>query len=179
MDYYRQVQFLAAVDEDDRITGQIEKWRAHKKGILHRGYTAILEHKGVLLLQHRRHPVFDDVYDLSFSSHQVYVDGLLQTDTEAIMTGLGREWGVKREDLEGEMKFLRKIYYKAIDEKSGYTEHEMDYIYLVPLKRTPVADRQFAYGQLEIKRSDLASRLPELGKSLAPWVGAFMKEHLL
>ena len=69
MDYYKQKQFLAQVDKNDRILGKIEKWEAHKKGVLHRGYTCILIYKGSYIFQHRKHPVFDGVFDLSFSSH--------------------------------------------------------------------------------------------------------------
>src|SRR3989338_8675413 len=72
MDYYKQQQFLAQVDENDKILGKIEKWDCHKKGILHRGYTCILIYQNSFVLQHRKHPVFDGVFDLSFSSHPVY-----------------------------------------------------------------------------------------------------------
>ena len=69
MDYYKQKQYLAEVDKNDKVLGEIEKWECHKKGVLHRGYTCILIYKGSYIFQHRKHPVFSGVFDLSFSSH--------------------------------------------------------------------------------------------------------------
>ncbi|MCX6730895.1 MAG: hypothetical protein NTZ55_03535 [Candidatus Roizmanbacteria bacterium] len=45
MDYYKKKQFIAEVNEQDEIIGKVEKWDAHKKGMLHRGYTAIITFK--------------------------------------------------------------------------------------------------------------------------------------
>lgn len=179
MDYYQKTQFLAAVNKADTITGQVEKWEAHKEAILHRGYTAVLECNGIILLQHRHHPVFDDVLDLSFSSHPVYEGGRLQTDGEAIALGLDREWGVKPDDLKKEPVLLGKVYYRALDKKSGYSEHEVDSIYLVSLNRLPRANPDFAYGQREIEQVSLASRLGTLDRPLAPWVSVFLREKVL
>ena len=90
MDYYKAIQYLAVVDREDNIIGKMEKWEAHKKGVLHRAYTAILQYQDNIILQQRKHPVFDDVYDLSFSSHQIYNKDLLQTNEEALFEGLLR-----------------------------------------------------------------------------------------
>src|SRR3989338_3874832 len=126
MHYYKQKQFLAQVDKNDKILGKIEKWECHKKAILHRGYTCILTYEDNYVLQHRKHPVFDGVFDLSFSSHPIchpeFISGSdskkqmlkraivlsdneriqhdkigLQTMEEAIYEGLKREWNLKKE----------------------------------------------------------------------------------
>lgn len=175
MDYYDQTQFLAAVDRDDNIVGKVEKWEAHKKGILHRGYTAILTFGGDVVLQHRKHPVFDDVFDLSFSSHQLYEGETLQSDRDAILMGLQREWNIKSADLAGDPLYLKKVYYEAKDPKSGYIEHEMDYIYLVELKRMPEASKDYAYGQKTSQKQNIPS-ITASGLNLAPWVAALVRE---
>lgn len=176
--YYKEQQFLVQVDQSDNIIGQIEKWKAHKEGILHRGYTAILAFDEQIILQHRKHPVFDKVFDLSFSSHQLYKDGKLQTDEEAIYEGLKREWKIDECEIRS-LKFLNKIYYKAKDEKSQYVEHEIDYVYLVTLNKLPVAVAEYAYGQEVILRKNLASKIYHLGSSLAPWVNKILEEKLI
>lgn len=176
MDYYAQKQYLAQVDRDDNIVGKIEKWEAHKKGILHRGYTAILTCSSEVVLQHRKHPVFDDVFDLSFSSHQLYVNGTLQSDRDAIMAGLEREWNIRETDLAKKPAFLKKVYYEAKDKKSGYIEHEMDYIYLVELKRLPEANTGYAYGQKTYGKENIPSITQASGLNLAPWVAALIRE---
>ena len=171
MNYYNLNQFIAQVDKDDKVLGKIEKWEAHKKGILHRGFTAIIEYKDSFLVQHRKHPAFNSFFDLSFSSHQIYINNVLQTDTEAIVGSLTREWNLTKKDLATGLKFLGKIYYKAKDPNSIYTEHEIDYIYIVETKVLPVPNFDFAYGFSLIKKSDLKSKVCGLWSPIiAPWV---------
>lgn len=169
--YYSKKQYLFAVDKKDNITGKVEKWEAHKKGVLHRGFTVILFYNDKVILQQRRHPVFDGVLDMSFSSHQIYEAGHLRGDLSSIYEGLKREWGIEKKDLTEKPKFLGKIYYKARDPKSDYYEHEVNYIYSVELKKLPKPNLDFAYGNKLIKKTNLSSTLYSLPSNLlAPWV---------
>jgi len=174
--YYQEEQWLAQVDKEDNIIGKVEKWDAHKRAILHRGYTVILECNDAVILQHRKHPVFDGVYDLSFSSHQLYKNGTLQTDEEAIYEGLKREWGVDKQNIN-ELKFLSKIYYKSRDLKSEYFEHEVDYIYLVTLNKMPIANREYAYGQEMVEKKNISSTL--LPTPVAPWIDLILMKKII
>lgn len=170
MDYYKEKQYLAEVNENDQIVGKIEKWDAHKKGILHRGYTAILTFEDQLILQHRKHPVFDNVFDFSFSSHQLYKDDKLQDDVVSILDGLGREWGIHAEDIIDDIIFSKKFMYKSFDDVSGYYEHEIDYIYKVELNRLPVPNYEFAYGFYTIHKNHADKLIdPRIQSLLAPW----------
>ncbi|MBI4973667.1 hypothetical protein HZC27_03600 [Candidatus Roizmanbacteria bacterium] len=178
MDYYKAIQYLAVVDREDNIIGKMEKWEAHKKGVLHRGYTAILEFENNIILQHRKHPVFDGVYDLSFSSHEFYQGVKLQPDEEAIYEGLKREWGVDKFEIRN-LKFLNTVYYKEKDIKSDYFEHEIDYIYVVELNKMPTANPDFAYGQKVISKATVASDIAKLGVPLAPWVEKILDAKLI
>lgn len=169
MDYYKQIQYLAEVDKNDNILGKIEKWQAHKNNVPHRGYTVILYYKNQIILQHRKHPVFDKVYDLSFSSHQVYINGELQNDVSAIYEGLKREWILDKNDLAQSPKFITKFYYRAHDPNSEYFEHEIDYLYKVKLKKLPQPNLEYAYGMEVIDQSEIKT-LPKLFPNLAPWL---------
>src|SRR3989344_317831 len=73
--YYKQKQYVGKVDKNGKHLGYVEKWDAHKKGILHRGFAIILVYKNYYLLQHRKHPAFDAVLDLSSASHQLLKNG--------------------------------------------------------------------------------------------------------
>ena len=179
MDYYDKKQFLALVDREDSVLGKAEKWDAHKKGLLHRGYTVIITHKGKIVLQHRKHPVFDNVFDLSFSSHQLYEEDVLQTDEAAIYEGLRREWGMEREDIESPPKFLKTIYYRAEDPRSGYIEHEIDYIFQVEALKTPAASADFAYGFRLVEKPALLTGDIRLPSPFAPWVKTLLEEHII
>lgn len=173
MDYYSQKQFIASVDRDDNILGQVEKWEAHKKGMLHRAFTAILVYKNQYIFQHRKHPAFDGFFDFSFSSHQIYVNNMLQTDLVALYDGLRREWNIEKKDLVAEPKFLDKIYYKAKDPNSVFTEHEVDYIYIVETKILPTPNLDFAHGFLVLDKKSLQNSIKSI--KIAPWVFEIFK----
>lgn len=169
--YYSEKQYLFAVDKKDNITGKVERWEAHKKGLLHRGFTVILFYNDNMLLQQRRHPVFDGVLDMSFSSHQKYEDGHSKGDLGSIYEGLKREWSIEKKDLTEKPRFLGKIYYKARDPKSDCYEHEIDYIYSVELKKLPKPNLNFAYSYKLIKKRGLSSILyPPYSNLIAPWI---------
>lgn len=172
--YYQQRLFIAQVNKQDKIIGEIERWKAHKEGVLHRGFTTILEYNGQYLLQQRKHPAFDKYWDFTFSSHQLYKNGKPEEDLDAIYRTLAREWNLRKIDLTETPLKLGKIYYKAKDTNSIYTEHEFDYIYLAKLKKYPRLNLKFSY------RFELLATLAEITKLpasfvLAPWVIQIIK----
>ena len=169
MDYYKKQLFLAEVDRDDNILGKIERWKAHKEAVLHRGFTAILTYQNKIVLQHRKHLAFDGYFDLTFSSHQIYINEKLQTDLEAIYETLKREWNIDKTGLVSELKFLDKFYYIAKDPNSIFTEHEIDYIYQAELKSLPTPNPDFAYGFELINKQNIENF------KMAPWVEDIIK----
>ncbi len=168
-DYYRQKLFVARVDQSDTVIGKIDRWEAHEQGILHRGFTAILMYEGQYLLQHRKHPAFDACWDFTFSSHQLYKNGQLQADVDAIYQALTREWNITKNDLVDAPAKLGKVYYKAKDPNSIYTENEFDYIYAAQLKKLPEPAGDFSYGY---KLVSSIQEITSLSSSyvLTPWV---------
>lgn len=164
MDYYKKKLFLAEVDKNDNIIGKIERWQAHKEGVLHRGFTTILTYQDNIVLQHRKHLAFDGYFDLTFSSHQIYKNDTLQTDLEAIYKTLNREWNINKSGLTKKPKFLGKFYYKAKDPNSIFTEHEIDYIYQAELIDLPTTNSDFAYGFELINKREIKNY------KVAPWV---------
>jgi len=169
MDYYKKQLFLAEVDRDDNILGKIERWKAHKEAVLHRGFTAILTYQNKIVLQHRKHLAFDGYFDLTFSSHQIYINEKLQADLEAINETLKREWNIDKTGLVSELKFLDKFYYIAKDPNSIFTEHEIDYIYQAELKSLPTPNPDFAYGFELINKQNIENF------KMAPWVEDIIK----
>ena len=178
MNYYKQKQYIAEVNERDEVVGKIEKWEAHKKGILHRGYTAIITYEDQLILQHRKHPVFDNVFDFSFSSHQIYIEDTLQDNIVAVLAGLGREWGIHAEDVIDDIKLTKKLNYKAFDDNTGYYEHEIDHIYTVELSKLPEVNYEFAYGFFTLHQNHIDKLAdPRIQSLLAPWVNVMLKKE--
>jgi isopentenyl-diphosphate delta-isomerase len=176
--YYQQKLYLAQVDNSNNILGEVERWEAHKEGILHRGFTAILTYKGKYLLQHRKHPAFDHCWDFTFSSHQLYRNEQLQSDIDAIYHALGREWDLTESDVIEAPVFKGTVYYKAQDPNSIYTEHEFDYVYVAELKRLPKPNVDFSYGFELVPSIEEIQQLP-LSYTLCPWVKEIIKRILL
>ncbi|MCL6096244.1 MAG: hypothetical protein M1444_00975 [Patescibacteria group bacterium] len=177
--YYKQKQIIAAVNRTGNIIGKIEKWEAHEKGILHRALTIALLYKDLFILQHRKHPAFNAVLDITSSSHQIFVRGKLQTALEATYSCLEREWNLRKKDLTNEPKSLGTVYYEAKDPKSIYTEHEMCEILLAEVKELPNPNFDFAYGFSLVKKEELLDKKSRIYQNLAPWVIETIERNML
>jgi isopentenyl-diphosphate delta-isomerase type 1 len=169
MDYYEKTQFIAQVNKVGEILGKVEKWEAHKEGILHKAFSVTIIYRDQYLLQHRKHPVFDGVFDLSCSSHPLYKGEKLESDEDAVMKTLKREWGISKKDIKGAVKDIGEIYYRAKDEKSRYVEHELCVQYLVEVKKLPVVKPDFAYGYSLVTKEELGKKRSRVYENLAPW----------
>lgn len=176
-DYYSQIQYIAQIDKENNILGKIEKWEAHEKRILHRAFTVVLYYADSIVLQHRKHLVFDGYFDLTFSSHQIYKSETLQSDLEAIYDALKREWNIKENDLKTPPVFKGQIYYNAQDPGSKYGDHEIDVIYTALLKNEPRPNLNFAYGYSLMKKEDLLKPAQPIRSAFAPWVNVMIKEN--
>lgn len=166
MDYYRKKQLIAAVDRHDTVTGAVDKWQAHKKGLLHRGFTVALICREGIILQHRKHPVFDGYFDLTCSSHPVYHQGKLQGMTDAVYDSLAREWNINENKRPIALTHKGSVAYKAKDEASGFIEHEICHLYTAEITSLLLPQFDYAYGFSLLPKDTLRScRL-----RFAPWV---------
>ena len=176
--YYRKKIYLPLVNKNGGIIGKGERWEIHRKGILHRGFTAVILYKSHVILQFRKHPVFDGVFDLSFSSHPYYKNNKLVDDIASIKESLKREWKV---DVEENLKitFLGKVKYRSKDKK-GLIENEIDYFYKLSLDQIPRINPDFAYGVTVIEKDRIKKGdfYPIPKSLLAPWVKAALKEKI-
>lgn len=175
-DYYKKKQIIARVDRNGKVIGEIEKWEAHRKGILHKALTVTLIYKGKYIVQHRRHPAFDKVYDVTSSSHQLFINGRLQTTEEATYNCLEREWNLNKKYLSN-FKNLGPIYYKAKDQKSEFTEHELCDVITVEVQSKPEPNLDFSYDALLVSRGELMDKKSRIYKNLAPWVKVMIEEN--
>ncbi len=182
-------QIIARCDRQGNIIGEIERWEAHKKGILHRAFTLAITYRNFYILQHRKHPVFDGVFDITSSSHQIMKNGKLEETLHAADRTLYREWNIKPGDVLGKMKLNGAIYYKAKDTNSIYTEHEYCDIVELRVKKIPEPNFDVAYGYSLISQKDLGhigQRPIRLWRKkartyslLAPWVKKAIEEKLI
>ena len=176
--YYKQKQIIARVDRRGKIIGQIEKWKAHRKGILHRGLSVALVYKDYFVIQHRKHPAFDGVFDITSSSHQLFRNGKLQNTIEASLEALEREWNITKKDLLNKPKNLGYVYYKIKDTNSIYTEYEICDMLIVKAKRIPLPNYDFAYGFSLIKKEEFLNKKGRIFENLAFWTKVAVKKDL-
>ena len=179
MDYYKKKIMIARCDRKGNILGEIERWEAHEKAILHRAFTVAVTYKGKLIVQHRKHPVFDGVLDVTSSSHQIYEKGTLQDTIEATYLCLKREWNIEKKDLIKHPKDLGTVYYKAKDKFSIYSEHEVCNIVVCEVKKLPQIVEEVSYGYSLATKKELSNIKSRLYQNLAPWVQAMLKKNLL
>lgn len=179
MDYYAQEQYIPQVTPDDIITGSVERWKAHREGILHRGYTIGLRYQDQILCQHRKHPVFNGFVDLTASSHQIFQehDRLVPMET-SLLGCLEREWRLSTDDLSSPFSFKGIAVYESTHD--GFTEHEVCHYYEAELRRLPSFQPAFSYGMLLLPIDQLRtpSELP-IHRALAPWVEAIRDQGLI
>ncbi|OGH43859.1 MAG: hypothetical protein A3I49_00185 [Candidatus Levybacteria bacterium RIFCSPLOWO2_02_FULL_37_11] len=166
--YYSKKQIIATVDKKGNTLGKIDKWHAHKNGILHRGYLGILIYKNYFVIQHRKHPAFDGVLDLSFASHQIFENGKFQEMNEAFFKDLKREMNLNKKDILGKLKYLGFIYYKEKDRKSIYTEHEICDVLIAKINKLPNPNLDFAYGYSLATKDEILKK-GRIYEFLSPW----------
>ncbi len=100
-------QTILAVDDKGNFLRYISKEDGHKgEGIHHLAITVfVFNSKGEVLLQKRKHKVFDNIWDNTASTHQLHLEnGRDETDEEATLRALKREYkinDIKLENLGG------------------------------------------------------------------------------
>lgn len=100
----QEEQTILEVDEEGNLTGKyVEKVAAHTgSGAPHLAITVFVYHSnGEVLLQKRKHDVFDDIWENTASTHQLHnQDGTDETDEQATKRALKREYGIEEIELE-------------------------------------------------------------------------------
>lgn len=172
MNYYAEHQNIIAVNEDDEVIGPIEKWEAHKRGVLHRAFTVGLRFDGMWVVQHRKHPVFDSVLDLTCSSHPFFTEQNSHEDMERVVIDtIRREWLLIDEVVNRSMlEYIGKVRYEADDTLSDYKENEVCHVYMLTLQNKPDINNVFAYGMSLVPDNILFNKKNLIQNSFAPWV---------
>lgn len=179
LDYYKTEQIIARIKRNGEILGKIEKWEAHRKGTLHKAFTVALWYKDNLVIQHRKHPAFDGVFDITSSSHQIFKNGKLQSTIDATYETLKREWNTDQNDLLSKPKKNGSVFYKAKDSKSEFIEHEICEIIVAEIKKLPTPNFSFAYGFSLAKKEEIINMKGRIYQQLAPWVKKIIEKNLL
>src|SRR3990167_6334316 len=89
-------QKLLLVDKNDNLVGFSDFKSAHTgRGKRHRAFvTALFDSKGRILLQKRKHKLFDGFWDLTAISHNLRIGGRNESYQEASDRALKKEMGI-------------------------------------------------------------------------------------
>lgn len=151
-------QIMILVDEKNNIVGYAPRSECHTgKGKRHRAFVILLYNKNKeILLQHRKHKVFDKLWDLAGASHPLHVDGKDEGDIEAALRCLRVEWGIEKVEL----RKLGAFNYFKQDE----TRCENEYCFLIvgeyneELKMNPEVAYDFRWVSIEQLLSEIEKR---------------------
>lgn len=101
-------QIILAVDNQGRFLEYIAKAAGHTgQGKRHLAIAVLLQNsKGEVLLQKRKHRIFDNIWDITGATHPLHLKNRDETLEEAAKRCLREEWGIKDfEDLKDEGVF--------------------------------------------------------------------------
>ena len=102
-------QVILVVDEQGNFKGEyIPKSVGHTgEGKRHLAISVLLYNsKGEVLLQKRKHKVFDDIWDVTGATHPLHKDGKDESLEEATWRCLDREYGIKEKILLKKLGFF-------------------------------------------------------------------------
>ena len=111
------------VDDQDRVTGSMEKLQAHKRGLLHRAFSIfVFNDRFELMLQRRSSHKYHsaDLWSNSCCSHPLTGESL----PDAAHTRLQHEMG-----FDCPLREIFSFHYRA-EVGAGLTEHEFDHVFI-------------------------------------------------
>lgn len=157
---------VLACDETGRFTGEyVRRDVAHTgDGQRHLAIAVLLhdpEHR--LLLQRRRHPLFDSTWDLTGATHQLHLPGGDETAERAARRCLDREYGIQG-------VFLREcggFEYFARD--GGRCENEYCALLVGEYEGPVTLNEEVGYGYRWAASSELLAEIAEAPETYTPW----------
>jgi isopentenyl-diphosphate Delta-isomerase len=159
-------QLLLLVDEKDNFSGNYEKRKiCHLgKGIRHRAFVVLLENNnGEVLLQKRKHKLWDNFWDTSSISHNLHVRDHDETYEEAGNRALGDEMGIPYTK-------LKKIGGFSYFAKYGKNcENEYCAILVGKYSGSIKANDQAVYGYVWMKKEEFIKQCLRKNKEFTPW----------
>ena len=157
-------EFVVLVDRDDHELGTMEKLDAHLKGgSLHRAFSVfVLDESDRLMLQKRDKGKyhFGGLWTNTCCSHPRLGETPLEGARRRLMEEMGLDLPLERRG-----SFL----YKAHDEASGLTEHELDHVFVGRTSGAPTLNAEEAEDWRWISMEELLTELAENPEHFTPW----------
>ncbi|MBK7958746.1 MAG: isopentenyl-diphosphate Delta-isomerase [Bacteroidetes bacterium] len=115
---------VVLVDIEDQILGYMPKSEAHEKGLLHRAISILIYNsEGKMLIQQRALSKYHwaGIWSNACCSHPRKGEKYIECATRRLKEEL---------NFDTQLSHAFTFIYKAFDEASGLTEHELDYVFI-------------------------------------------------
>lgn len=162
MDKSRQILIL--VDDNDNFIGYAPRTECHSgEGRRHRAFViALYNRRGELLLQERRHWLWDKFWDLTAASHPLHIGNKDETYISSSERNLKDEWGITGVK-------LRKVgAFNYFEQHGKDCENEHCALILGEFNGKPNPDEAYGYRWLGL--AALKKEVLENPKRFTPWL---------
>lgn len=163
-------QIILACDDQGNFTGEyIPKEVGHTgEGKRHLAITVLLENeKGEVLLQKRKHQVFDDIWDFTGATHPLHLEDHDETFEEATYRCLKREYDLNPQEIIN-LKNLGTFNYFA-SYKNGLCENEHCALLVGEYNGEVKVNPEVGYGYKWMKKEEFLKDIEENPQNYSPW----------
>ncbi len=160
-------QTLIVVDSNDSFIRYAPRYRCHTgTGLRHRAIAILLYNgKQQILLQKRRHKIFNNLWDLSGATHPLHTRGRDESYEESCARCLQSEWGIQAS--------LRKLLAFAFFARDGrFCENEFCILFVGRYDGLLSPNKKHVKSHRWIKWSRLLSELGNHADEFTPWLKA-------
>ncbi len=160
-------QIILACDDKGKFLEYIPKETGHTgEGKRHLAITVLLyNNKGQVLLQRRKHKVFDNIWDFTASTHPLHKsDGMDESLEQATLRALKIEYDIDDINLKriGEFNYFAKI--------GGLCENEHDYILVGEYNGEVSLNSNCGYEFVWMDKQEFLKDFENNPSKYAPWI---------
>lgn len=159
-------QTILASDENGKFLGYISKEEGHQgSGKKHLAIAVLLENsKGEVLLQKRKHRIFDNIWDLTGATHPLHLEnGTDETLEEATLRCLSEEWGIRN------IKLRRFGVFNYFAAYGDFCENEHCYLFTSEYDGEVFLNPGMGYEYKWMKKEDFLNDISQNPQKYTPW----------
>lgn len=163
-----KTQMILACDDDGNFQEYIPRAVGHTgEGRRHLAITVLLyNNRGQVLLQKRKHKVFDNIWDFTGSTHPVHKEDVDETIYDAAIRCLKDEYGIENVDLKN------LGFFNYFEKYENYCEHEYCAMMVGEYNDDFTLNPDAGYGYKWMDKNGFLEDVKKHPKRYAPWVVA-------
>lgn len=163
-------QIILGANKDGTPTGEffLKEVGHTGEGKRHLAIAVLLYNsKGEVLLQKRKHKVFDDIWDVTGATHPLHKqDGTNESFEEATFRCLMTEYGISKDQIK-DLGNLGAFNYFA--KYGGLCENEHCFQFVGKYEGEVLASEEVAYGYKWISKKEFLKDIEQNPNSYSPW----------